>query len=80
MKEYVFILFCWLASKPTYQETLPAFYFQIILALVFLYLEFGPVIFAGMGAFLLIILVNVICGYFVKKWETAKLKAKGKAH
>ena len=57
---------------------LPSSFFQIILALIFLYLELGPVIFAGIGTFLLIIIVNAICSYFVKKWETTKLKAKGK--
>ena len=53
-------------------------FFQISLALVFLYLELGPAIFAGVAALLLIIPVNVFGGYFVKKWETTKLKAKGK--
>ena len=52
-------------------------YFQIILALIFLYLELGVAIFAGIAALLIIVPINVVGGQLVKKWEATKLEAKG---
>ena len=53
-------------------------FLQIIMALIFLYLELGVAIFAGIAALLIIVPINVVGGQLVKKWEETKLDAKGK--
>ena len=53
-------------------------FLQIIMALIFLYLELGVAIFAGIAALLIIVPINVVGGQLVKKWEETKLNAKGK--
>ena len=57
--------------------TTETFFLQIILASIFLYLELGVAIFAGISALLLIVPINVVGGQFVKNWEASKLEAKG---
>ena len=47
------------------------------MALIFLYLELGVAIFAGIAALVFIVPINVVGGHFVKTWEATKLEAKG---
>ena len=47
------------------------------MALIFLYLELGVAIFAGVAALLFIVPINVVGGHLVKTWEATKLEAKG---